>query len=341
MKYNTNKSILATAVLAALASANSANAQLEEVVVTAEFREANIQDTPIAIEAFNSDDIRKRGIVNVKDLFNSAAGVVGYEKPTGAGSISLNIRGIGSGNPTLWQDPANAIYVDGVYVGKGIGNSVDALDLERIEILRGPQGTLYGRNSTGGAVNFITQKPGEETTGSLVVSAGNYGYRSIQGRYSAPLSDTLSFAASFQTRERDPFFDNTNTQAEDFQGLNRDSYRLAVRWTPSDRLTADYSFSRSEVDENTVMLKTDGFYPTAAALASTPGFPDQVSFDSSSRKQTIQGLAGAVQNFVLPNAPLPQVQQFLDWSNDYVAWFDAKQAQFGSSDGGGSSDVSN
>ncbi len=341
MKYNTNKSILATAVLAALASANSANAQLEEVVVTAEFREANIQDTPIAIEAFNSDDIRKRGIVNVKDLFNSAAGVVGYEKPTGAGSISLNIRGIGSGNPTLWQDPANAIYVDGVYVGKGIGNSVDALDLERIEILRGPQGTLYGRNSTGGAVNFITQKPGEETTGSLVVSAGNYGYSSIQGRYSAPLSDTLSFAASFQTRERDPFFDNTNTQAEDFQGLNRDSYRLAVRWTPSDRLTADYSFSRSEVDENTVMLKTDGFYPTAAAVASTPGFPDQVSFDSSSRKQTIQGLAGAVQNFVLPNAPLPQVQQFLDWSNDYVAWFDAKQARFGSSDGGGSSDVSN
>ena len=129
MKHNTNKSVLATAVFAAITVANTAQAQLEEIVVTAEFREANIQDTPISIEAFDSDDIRKRGIVNVQDLFNSAAGVVGYEKPTGAGSISLNIRGIGPGNPTLWQDPANAIYVDGVYVGKGIGNAVDSLDL--------------------------------------------------------------------------------------------------------------------------------------------------------------------------------------------------------------------
>ena len=340
MKHNTNKSVLATAVFAAITLANTAQAQLEEIVVTAEFREANIQDTPISIEAFDSDDIRKRGIVNVQDLFNSAAGVVGYEKPTGAGSISLNIRGIGSGNPTLWQDPANAIYVDGVYVGKGIGNAVDSLDLERIEILRGPQGTLYGRNSTGGAVNFITQKPGEETSGTLIVSGGNYGYSSVQGRFTTPLSDTVSVAASFQTRERDPFFNNSNPQAEDFQGLDRDSYRLAVRWTPSDRMTADYSFSRSEVDENTVMLKADGFYPTAAALAFTPGFPDAVSFDSSSRRATVAGLAGAVQNFVLPNAPLPQVQQFLDWSNDYLAWFDATQANFGSSDGGGSSDMS-
>ena len=88
------------------------------------------------------------------------------------------------------------------------------------------------------------------------------------------------------------------------------------------------------------MLKADGFYPTAEALAFTPGFPDAVSFDSSSRRATVAGLAGAVQNFVLPNAPLPQVQQFLDWSNDYLAWFDATQANFGSSDGGGSSDMS-
>jgi len=341
MKYNTRKTLLTSAVLAAIAASQSAQAQLEEVVVTAEFREANIQDTPISMEAFNSEEIQKRGIVNVKDLFNTAVGVVGYESPTQRGTISLNIRGVGSGNPTLWQDPANALYIDGVYIGKGTGNAVDTLDLERVEILRGPQGTLYGRNSTGGAVNFITQKPADETSAKLIVSAGNYGYSSVQGRVDLPLSDTFSVAASFQTRERDPFYDNSNTTQEGFQGLDREGYRFAARWTPSDSFTADYSYVRSEVDENSAMLKADGFYPTAATAAFSPGYPTQISFDTNFRQQTVAGIAAGVENFVLPAAPLPQVQQFVGWANDYVAWFSATQDNFGSSDGGGSADYSN
>ena len=198
MKPLSHRTLIASAIWAAL-SAHGVSAQLEEVIVTAEFREADIQDTPIAMEAFDAEEIQKRGITNVKDLFNTAVGVVGYESPETRGTISLNIRGVGSGNPTLWQDPANAVYVDGVYVGKGTGNGVDVLDLERVEILRGPQGTLYGRNSTGGAVNFISRTPGSEMAARLILSAGNYGYQSLQGRVDVPLSDTFSMAASFQT----------------------------------------------------------------------------------------------------------------------------------------------
>ncbi len=341
MKLTTQKTLLATAVIAASAASTSALAQLEEVVVTAEFREANIQDTPISMEAFDSEEITKRGIVNVKDLFNTAVGVVGYEAPTSRGTISLNIRGVGSGNPTLWQDPANALYIDGVYIGKGTGNAVDTLDLERVEILRGPQGTLYGRNSTGGAVNFITRKPGDEVAGKLIVSGGNYGYQSVQARLDVPLSDTLAASVSFQQRERDPFFDNSNEDAEGFQGLDRTGYRVAFRFTPSDNFTADYSYAYSEIDENTGMLKADGFYPTAQTAAVSPGFPNQVSFDTTFRADTVAGIAAGVEGFVLPNAPLPQVQQFVNWANDYVAWFGDRQAGFGSSDGGGEADYSN
>jgi iron complex outermembrane receptor protein len=340
MKPLSHRTLIASAVWAAL-SAQGVSAQLEEVIVTAEFREADIQDTPIAMEAFDAEEIQKRGITNVKDLFNTAVGVVGYESPTTRGTISLNIRGVGSGNPTLWQDPANAVYVDGVYVGKGTGNGVDVLDLERVEILRGPQGTLYGRNSTGGAVNFISRKPGSEMAARLILSAGNYGYQSLQGRVDVPLSDTFSMAASFQTRERDAFFNNSSATQQDFQGLDREGYRIALSWNPSDAFGVDYSYQRSEIDENTGMLKVDGFYPTAGAAPFAPGYPTQVSFDTDFRLQTVAGISAGVKAYVLPVAPLPQIQQFVNWADTYVAWFGERQGRFGTRDGGSGADYSN
>ena len=98
---------------------------------------------------------------------------------------------------------------------------------------------------------------------------------------------------------------------------------------------------RSEIDENSVMLKADGFYPTAATAAFSPGYPNNVSFDTSFRAQTVAGIAGGVKGFVLPVAPLPQVQQFVDWADAYVNWFGERQDRFGTSDGGGEADYSN
>ena len=130
---------------------------LEEIVVTAEKREQNLQDTPIAIEALTEAAIENQGIIDIKSLFDAIPGVQGYEAPSSRGNVSFYLRGVGAGNPnSVSSDPANAIYIDGVYLGKR-NLDVYAADLERIEVLKGPQGTLYGRNSIGGAINFITK----------------------------------------------------------------------------------------------------------------------------------------------------------------------------------------
>ena len=166
MKKGMQTAIYRTAIALAIVAANStlAAGMLEEVVVTAEKREQNLQDTPISIEVLTEVGIENQGIVDITSLFAAIPGVQGYEAPSSRGNVSFSLRGIGAGNPnSVSSDPANAIYIDGVYLGKATGNGVDAMDLERIEVLKGPQGTLYGRNSIGGAINFITKKAWRRT----------------------------------------------------------------------------------------------------------------------------------------------------------------------------------
>jgi len=240
MKLNVQKSLIAAVVAGASATSSVVSAQLEEVIVTAERREANIQDTPISMQALTADQIEKRGINNLGDLFISASGVSGYEAPSSRGNMSLNIRGVGSGNSNSPStDPAIGLYVDGVFIGKGISNGVDAIDLERIEILRGPQGTLYGRNSTGGAVNLVTKKPSSEGGVVFQASVGDYGYRAIKGRIDLPMGDNFAVSGSLYKRERDDLYENTNPLVGGFENIDRDGFRLAARWMPSDRSTLD------------------------------------------------------------------------------------------------------
>ena len=128
MKPSSPKTVLATAVMAVM-TAEAAFAQLEEVVVTAERREASVQDTPISIEAISEKSIRERGIQSNLDLINEVAGVQGYGSPQGGSSTAFAIRGIGDGAPQISVDPAAARYIDGVYIGKNQGGSVDVTDL--------------------------------------------------------------------------------------------------------------------------------------------------------------------------------------------------------------------
>jgi iron complex outermembrane receptor protein len=131
MKPSSPKTLLATAVMTVMA-AETAFAQLEEVVVTAERREASVQDTPISIEALSERDIAERGINNNLDLMSEVVGVNGYGSPQGGSSTAFVIRGIGDGAPNLSLDPAAGRYIDGVYIGKNQGSSVDIVDLARI-----------------------------------------------------------------------------------------------------------------------------------------------------------------------------------------------------------------
>ena len=246
---------------------------IEEIVVTAQKREQNLQDTPISITALSENMIENMGITNSKDLIGKIPGMGGYSAPGSRGTTTINIRGVTSGNPSnLSLDPAVGLYLDGVYVGKNVGSSMDVAEIERIEVLRGPQGTLYGRNSTAGAVNVISKKPTGEFGFRATGAIGNYDYRNIKANVDLPAIGEIGsgmgqLAASFgfQMRDRDHLYSNTNPGQSDFDDIDRQAWRLAISWMPSENFVADYSYDYSELDENTTIEKVVGYTPLDAA----------------------------------------------------------------------------
>lgn len=312
---------LVAASAAGLAGAQNADqGGLEEIVVTAQKRAENLQTTPIAITALTATAIQELGITNNKTLFGVIPNMQGFEPPSSRGNLSINIRGVPSGNAnSVSNDPASALYVDGVYVAKGFGVGLDVVDLERIEVLRGPQGTLYGRNTTGGAVNFVSRKPSGDFRIDARVGAGNYNLRDYRVSMDLPSMGALNSSFTYFKRERDPLYGNTNTAIEGSENLNREGFRVALELKASENFTASYSFTHSELDEYSQALKPFGLTPTAAAVASTPGYPTNVALTSRSRSQTLT----AIQNnlaFLGPAAATPQVRQLSQWINDYIAW---------------------
>jgi iron complex outermembrane receptor protein len=181
---------------------------LEEVVVSAQFREEKLQTTPIAISAFTAQNMESRGITSVTDLDAFVPNAV--IQPLGAGwgaTMAAFIRGVGLGDNILSFEPGVPIYVDDVYIGRPQGAIFDLLDLERVEVLRGPQGTLFGKNAVGGTVRLISKKPTGEGGGSLMVAVGSYSR--IDARGSADFSiveDRVFTRLSFSSKKADGYF---------------------------------------------------------------------------------------------------------------------------------------
>ncbi|HUH37268.1 MAG TPA: TonB-dependent receptor plug domain-containing protein, partial [Spongiibacteraceae bacterium] len=234
---------------------------LEEVIVTAQKREESLQETPLSITALGASAIEQRGITNTGDLIGEIPGVAGFESPGSKGTTGLTIRGMASGAPAnLSVDPAIGIYLDGVFLGKNVGSAMDVAELERVEILRGPQGTLYGRNATGGAVNFISKKPTGEFGFRAIGALGNYDYRSLKLNVDLPAFGEvgeglgrLALNVGYQTRLRDGFQKNDSPGGADFNDLDRQAWRLAAKWDLTDNLTIDYSYDNSELDESNAL----------------------------------------------------------------------------------------
>lgn len=214
-----------------------ASGGIGEIVVTAERRESSVQRTSIPIEVFNADSLGKSGVSQATDLGRLTAGVqIGAIGAT----PQVYIRGVGDFGSTAVSNPAVAFNVDGVYVGRTQSVNGTFFDIERIEVLKGPQGTLYGRNASGGAINIITAKPKlGSIAGNANLEVGNYGKVLVDGALSLPIGDTFAVRAAGQFVRRDGYTS---------QGLDDDrheSARLQAYWKPSDTfnllLGADYS----------------------------------------------------------------------------------------------------
>lgn len=163
----------ATAALAARqASAQEGAGGLEEIIVTAERVEASLQETPIALSVFDAGTLDALGVIESGDIAAYTPNLRMDKTPASLNAYAIGIRGVASAEPSLAVDPTVGIYVDGVYLGRSSAAAFEVVDLERIEVLRGPQGTLYGRNTTGGAVNVVTAKPRREFGFTQELTAG-------------------------------------------------------------------------------------------------------------------------------------------------------------------------
>jgi iron complex outermembrane receptor protein len=248
-----------------------AESALEEVIVTAQRREQNLQETPISIAAFGESEIERRRITNVADLAAIVPNLRVVPFGVSPTTLRIYIRGVGVVDSQVTQDPPVGIYLNGVYVARPVGLTLDMAGIERVEVLRGPQGTLYGRNTTGGAINIITRKPGDEFEFSQLLGAGNYNAFRSQTSISGPLGDKFSAGVSYTLDKRDGWLENTGA-GEDFSEYDRDAWRVDLRYRPTDWLTVDYSYDGSQSD-----YTADYYHLTEAALpgAFVPGLPTQ------------------------------------------------------------------
>ncbi len=254
----------------------SAPVALAEIVVTAEKREASLQDTPISVVALDSERLDTLGIGDVSDLSTFVPNLQLTPHTNSASTPRIFIRGIGNYDDQITQDPSVAVYVDGVYIGRTQGMGTEAADLERIEVLRGPQGTLYGRNATGGAINFITRAP---ELGSWRFSQTlSYGRRDefrSRTMFNAPLGEAAAVRFSYVNTSKDGFVDNLGTGEPTFGAEDRDALRADLLWRPDDRWELRYAFDRSTIEDTPFYLQ---FAPAGAPVsipsASSPAVQD-------------------------------------------------------------------
>lgn len=258
-KCHFTKSLLAIAVTASAmpSMAQQQRATLEEIVVTAEHREASLQDTQISISAFSADAIAEMGISNGLDVGQYVPNLNAQAFVGGRTGVSYNIRGIGNAETLITFDPAVSVYIDGVLIAKNTGSLLDVLELERIEVLRGPQGTLYGRNTMGGAVNYVTRKPHDAFEGSVKATLGRYGQRDLRGMLNVPLLGADSAIGELNMRISAATLNRDGIQKNRFAGApqselgtrDREVAMVHLMWRPIDTLSVTYSYDRTRIDE--------------------------------------------------------------------------------------------
>jgi iron complex outermembrane receptor protein len=212
----------------------------EEITVTAKRREESIYEVPVAITAFSSEDIEKQGIVDLVDIgkFVPNLNVTGFSAGH-TSSANPFIRGIGLQDHLITTDPGVSVYVDGVYLGRQVGQNWNLSNIERVEVLRGPQGTLYGRNSIGGAINIVTRLPGSEEVSKVSVEGGSRGRWGGDFYANRNLSDEWAMSATGAYTRRDGIGEFRNLPDADVEvgELEEIAGRVSMRWAPTERFS--------------------------------------------------------------------------------------------------------
>ena len=266
---------LGAAIVLAACGSVAANAQngvsvLEEIIVTANKREQSLQDVASAVTGFSAEFINEAGI---GDLMSITELTPGFSMSSfSLGQPQLHIRGIGSNEDGAGGDPSVASYIDGIYVARAAGSSFNFIDIERIEVLRGPQGTLYGKNAIGGVINVVSAQPHDSLAGRAEFVVGEYDLREFRGSLNLPLSDQVFANMAINYRERDGYVDNQLT-GDEHQDLNDIAAHGQIRYEPSDSFDITLGLEWEEVDRNGNGRHTVG--PVLGALHDDDEFTTQ------------------------------------------------------------------
>ncbi len=258
---------------------------LEEVTVTARRRAESLQDVPIAVSALSGDELTLRGAQDLTEIAQSVPSVT--LEPSRATNTTLTafIRGVGQQDPLAGFEQGVAIYLDDVYLARPQGALLDIYDVERIEVLRGPQGTLYGRNAVGGALKYVTRRLSDDLNVRLRGSLGNYGQTDLVGTVSGAVTDGFRLGATIGSFQRDGFGDNLFTGGEQY---DKDivGFRVSAEWEPTDDILIRVAYDETDDQSSAVA----GWRPFPGALSGIPS-PSDV-FDTNAGASVLDTTAG-------------------------------------------------
>ena len=273
------KHILKLAPVAAAMLATSVGAQertLDEVVVTATKRAESLQDIPIAVTAFTGEQLEAAGVKDIRDIAGQTPGL--QIKSRGETESAVFIRGIGSVAPGIGADPAVGIYIDGLYASRGTNATAAFFDVERVEVVKGPQGTLFGRNASAGAISIITRKPElGDNYGRALVGFGDEGQQKYEFIYNAALSDSTAIRLGAKHERRDGLYQNS-TNGQELNGRENTNVRASFLYDGGGMY--DTFFSAEYVDSTNI-----------AGFVSTPdSFADTVALNDAPADQTLESV---------------------------------------------------
>ncbi|NIL93620.1 MAG: TonB-dependent receptor plug domain-containing protein, partial [Woeseiaceae bacterium] len=273
-------------------SAVDTDAYIEEIIVTAQRRERPLQDVPISVSVFDNAEIEALKLTNIAGVARYTPNLVWDQSFLGAGNFSaVFIRGIGQSGSFFESsaDPAVGVYLDGVYIGRAIGSVLGIHDVAQVEVLRGPQGNLFGRNTTGGAVTVKTLQPAPEFSGWADVTAGSDSRLDARGVLNVPISGTVFTRFSASSLNQDGYGSSLQDGSE-FGDINTDSARAALRWLPNDNIDVTFAYDLTRTRQDAAVLTLAFADPDPMSLAgaynffvaptnSVEGFGDGVPYD--------------------------------------------------------------
>jgi iron complex outermembrane receptor protein len=303
-------------------SPSSDSAELEEITVTAQMREQSITDVPISISAFGQDELSTKHIVSAQDLAITP-GVSGY---TGSSFVnSMSVRGISTNDFGVGSEPSIAFYQNGVFLGRTGAALTRYFDMERVEVLRGPQGSLFGRSASAGVLHAVTAKPDtEDTFGYLKVGAGERGLANIEGSVNIPMSDTWAIRVAAFVSEEDGWIDNTFNGQEQL-GHDAAGGRATIGYK-GDSLTANLVITHEERNQGS------NIYAFIDPVTSMPATGDAwtISQDASAnfggeRDETSQTFVTLTLDYDLSNSTLTSITGYRTYDFEYAEDYDASE----------------